>query len=596
MATPSTMNRVLYVDLAKQTFRFAPTDAALYPQWLGGKGLGLRLMTDLGLVTQDPLAPENPLIFVTGPFTGSLVQTSARMALVTKSPLTGSCLDSHVGGHLGPQVKRAGIDALVITGSSQHPVLLHVFPGGVDFVDARDLWGKGKFAAEDVLLEKFPGSRVACIGPAGEKLVRFSVIGTSRHRQFGRGGAGAVMGSKLLKAVVFSGREKITYGDEKAFRQLAARLAGDVVAHPNRNLRYTFGTNWWTRTGHEQGNFLPTRNCREGRFEGYESLTSEYLRKHFGWQSKGCFNCAIQCAKVAKWKGRELEGPEYETVAWLGSNCGIADPEVVLEANLLADDLGMDTISLGATIAFAMEAFEKGILNAGDTQGLELTFGNGPALLECVRRIAARRGIGDLLAEGTRIAAREIGRGSEYFALHIAGMELSGVNIKGSGSMALGLATADFASHTRIWSVTAEMNGELTYHNTPDYIVSAQDEVNLRNSLIVCDFLPFGNDRLAPLYTAATGIPMDPEKLTAAGARISTLARMFNLKNGRTRADDCVPRRFLEETHVAGIFKGRKLTRELFDHWLDAYYTRRGWDQWGVPTDELLRSQQVRRI
>ncbi len=592
----SIMNRILYVDLTRRAFHYEPVDASLYPQWLGGKGLGLKMMADMGLVDQDPFAAENPLIFVTGPFTGSLVQTSSRMALVTKSPLTGSCLDSNVGGHLGPQVKRAGIDVLVISGKSDSPLVLHVTPAGVDFLDARDLWGQGKFATEDRLLEKFPGSRVACIGPAGENRVRFSVIGTSRHRQFGRGGAGAVMGSKQLKAVVFSGKETFSYHDPGLFRELAAQLTKDVVAHPNRQLRITYGTNWWTRTGHEKGMFLPTRNCRDGQFEGYETLTSEYFREHYGWKSKGCYNCAIQCAKVAKWDDRELEGPEYETVAWLGSNCGISDPEVVMEANLLADDLGLDTISLGATIAFAMEAYEKGILSTAETDGLELNFGNGPALLELVQRISARRGLGDLLAEGTRIASRSIGRNSDYFALQTAGMELSGVNIKGSASMALGLATADFASHTRIWSATAEMNGLLDYDNTPEYVVSAQDEVNLRNSLIVCDFLPFGNDRLAPLYTAATGIPMSADQLMEAGARIFTLTRLFNISNGRTRADDRMPRRYMEETHIAGIFKDRILTDELFNRWLDIYYMKRGWDNAGVPTNELLRTQGLARI
>ena len=592
----SIMNRILYVDLTRRAFHYEPVDASLYPQWLGGKGLGLKMMVDMGLVDQDPFAAENPLIFVTGPFTGSLVQTSSRMALVTKSPLTGSCLDSNVGGHLGPQVKRAGIDVLVISGKSDSPLVLHVTPAGVDFLDASDLWGQGKFATEDRLLEKFPGSRVACIGPAGENRVRFSVIGTSRHRQFGRGGAGAVMGSKQLKAVVFSGKETFSYHDPGLFRELASQLTKDVVAHPNRQLRITYGTNWWTRTGHEKGMFLPTRNCRDGQFEGYETLTSEYFREHYGWESKGCYNCAIQCAKVAKWDDRELEGPEYETLAWLGSNCGISDPEVVMEANLLADDLGLDTISLGATIAFAMEAYEKGILSTAETDGLELNFGNGPALLELVQRISARRGLGDLLAEGTRIASRSIGRNSDYFALQTAGMELSGVNIKGSASMALGLATADFASHTRIWSATAEMNGLLDYDNTPEYVVSAQDEVNLRNSLIVCDFLPFGNDRLAPLYTAATGIPMSADQLMEAGARIFTLTRLFNISNGRTRADDRMPRRYMEETHIAGIFKDRILTDELFNRWLDIYYMKRGWDNAGVPTNELLRTQGLARI
>ena len=592
----SIMNRTMMVNMSEKSVAIQPTDSSMYAEWLGGKGIGLKMLVDMDAVRQDPFSPENPLIFVTGPFTGSLVQTSARIALVTKSPLTGSFLDSHVGGFLGPQVKRAGIDALVIRGASPEPLILHVSPAGAEFLDAGDLWGKGKFETEKILVKRFPGSQVACIGPAGENRVRFSCIGTHLHRQFGRGGAGAVMGSKGLKAIVFTGKERMKYHDDARFRELTKQLTRDVMAHPNRELRNTQGTNYWTRAGNEKGLFLPTRNCQQGQFESYENLTSENFRKHYGWESTGCFNCGIQCAKVVRWKDRELEGPEYETVAWLGSNCGIADPEVVFEANYMADDLGLDTISLGATIAFAMEAFEKGILTSADTGGLELKFGNGQALLECIRLIANREGIGEILSEGTRRASQEIGGDSDFFALQTAGMELSGVNIKGSASMGLGMATADFASHTRIWSATAEMNGELTFENTPAYLIEAQDEVNVRDSLIVCDFLPFGNDRLAPIYEAATGISMTPEKLMEAGKRIFTMARMFNLANGRTRVDDRVPGRYLKEPHFAGIFKGKYMTPEIFSEWLDHYYDQRGWNRDGIPEDKILREQNLRRL
>ena len=582
------MNKGLHIDLSSRTVEFTTLKQEFLEQFLGGKGLGLAMMVEMGFVRQGPFDPENPLLFVTGPLTGSLVNTSARSVLVTKSPLTGSFLDSNIGGHWGPQLKRAGLDYVLITGKSDRPVFLHITPGGVAFEDAGRLWGRGKFETETLLKQRYPGSRVACIGPAGERLVRFACIGTEYHRQFGRGGSGAVMGSKKLKALVVQGNEKIQYHDPDLVKRLSSQLAKDVTVHPNRLLRKEKGTVMWVRWGQELGRFLPVRNCREVQFEDYEAISSENMKRVLNWKSAGCFNCAILCAKKSRWDERSLEGPEYETVGWLGSNCGIGDPKAIAEANILADDLGMDTISLGAGIAFAMEAFERGILDSGETGGLELRFGNTSAWFEMIRRIAYRDGLGDLLADGVSRASSHIGRGSAEFALHIGGMEISGVNIKGAASMGLGLATADFASHTRVWSATAEMNGELTFDNTPAFIKQCQDEVNTRDSLVICDFLPFGNDRLAELYSAVTGMPASQATLEKAGERISNLARLFNIATGRTRADDTLPGRFLNEPHEAGLFAGKVLTIEIFDRWLDMYYRERGWGADGVPGKEIL--------
>ncbi|MCP4221147.1 MAG: aldehyde ferredoxin oxidoreductase family protein [bacterium] len=590
------MNKYLHINLTDHTFQIGTPPPGLFEEFIGGKGAGLKLLIDMDLITHEPLSPENPLIFITGPFTGSRVQTSARSTLVTKSPLTGTFLDSHIGGHFGPQLKRAGFDYIIITGKSSTPVTLHVTPGNVRFLDAAALWGKNRFETEDTLNEKYPKSQIVSIGRAGENLVKFASIGTLRNRMFGRGGSGAVMGSKNLKAMVVEGNESLSVHDETGYKELCKQLDKDVLAHPNKALRKEKGTSMWIRMGQEQGRFLPTRNCQDVQFEDYEKITSESMKKTLNWKSKGCFNCVIMCSKMAQWKEYKMEGPEYETIAWLGSNCGLNDAEAIATANYIADDLGLDTISSGAVIAFAMEAFEKGILTEADTDGLALNFGNAATVHTLLEKIALRQGFGDTLAEGSRIASQKIGKGSEYFALQTAGMELSGVNIKGSATMGLALATADFASHTRLWSASAEMNGDLTFDNTPAYTKSGQDEVNTRNSLVVCDFLPFGFDRLGPILEKMTGLSFTPDDFMTLGEKISNLTRLYSIKNGRTRQDDTLPRRFFEEEHKAGIFEGGKLTKEDFDKWLDMYYHTRGWDKNGVPADETLERLKLKRL
>lgn len=590
------MNKYLHIDLSTREFHFGTPPEGLFEEFLGGKGVGLKLMVDMGLITHDPFSPENPLIFLTGPFTGSRVQTSARSTLVTKSPLIDTFLDSNIGGHFGPQVKRAGIDYIVITGKSAKPVYLSITPGNVSFEDAAELWGKNRYETEKKLVSRYPGTRIVSIGTAGENKVKFACIGTDYHRQFGRGGSGAVMGSKNLKAVVIGGKEEVTYYNEAGYKELTAQLTKDVMAHPNRALRYERGTSMWVRWGQEEGRFLPIRNCREVQVDDYENITSENLRKALNWKSKGCFNCVIMCAKMAEWKNYKLEGPEYETVAWLGANCGLNDPEEVAYANYLADDLGLDTISTGAVIAYAMEAFEKGIITGADTGGIDLKFGSSDAVYEMIKKIAHRDGLGDILAEGTRVASQKIGKGSDYFALQTAGMELSGVNIKGCASMGLAMATADFASHTRLWTASAEMNGGLTFESTPKFVKDGQDEVNTRNSLVVCDFLPFGFDRLGPLLEKITGLNFNPDDLMKLGEKISNINRMYNIKNGRTRKEDTLPPRFFKEKHLAGLFEGKYLTEEIFHQWLDLYYQVRGWDKEGVPTDQKLAEFNIQQM
>ncbi len=579
MSQKGYFHRILVVDLSSGESKVWKPPEELWERFLGGKGVGLKILYDLGL-SFEPFSAESAIAFLTGPVTGSPIPASARSCAVFLSPLTNSAVDSHAGGRFGPALRRLGLDGLVLLGRAEKPVYLEVLPDKAFLHPAEKLWGQGIFATEKALRERHPGAEVASIGPAGENLVRFSCIGTAFWRQFGRGGAGAVLGAKKVKAIVVPpGSEKVPIADEPRFFELNKNLIEDLLSHPMRKKREELGTTMWIRMAQEAG-FLPTRNFRECRFEGFEGITSQAMRRELSWEPRGCFNCPIRCGKLARWDGFELEGPEYETTAFLGANLGIGEAKAVAYANWLCDDLGLDTISTGVVLSFALEAAERGLLS------LPFRFGEAEGVFALIRAIAAREGIGDLLAEGTRIAAERLGPEAQYFAIQVGGMELSGVNPKGCASMGLSLATADFASHTRFWSATAEMQGALTLDSVPKFVKEGQDEVAARNSLIVCDFLPFGFDRLAPLFSALTGMEVTPEDLMEAGERIENLHRLINLARGRR--EDTLPERFFFEPHEAGLFAGRTFTRADFQRWLSEYYRLRGWDERGVPTPEKL--------
>lgn len=587
-------DRLLEVDLTNRTFAKKTLGKERLRKFIGGKGVGLSLLVEHD-TSKDALEPENPLIFVTGPLTGTLIQTSARSAVVTRSPLTGAFLDSHAGGHFGPAMRRSGWDYVLIKGKSETPVYLVLTPEGAEFKDASALWGKDAFETENMLTEKHSGSKVATIGQAGENLVRYAAICTELYRHYGRGGAGAVMGSKNLKAVVVSGSEGVSYHDKEIFRTLAKQLTEDLKEHPMAKLRFELGTMMWVRNGHEIGGFLPTHNFKFGQFEHYENLSSETMRKELDWSPKGCYGCGvIRCSKVSKWDGKELEGPEYETTAYLGSGCELSNAKDVVQANWLCDKYGLDTISTGVSISFALECAEKGMLSPEDNARLK--FGSAESVHTLIEEIAFKKGLGATLAEGTRRASKKIGNGSEYHAIQVAGMELSGVNPLGAYSMGVGLLTSDFASHTRVWSATDEMKGNLTLEDIPAYIKAGQDGGIIRNCYIVCDFLPYGEDRLIPFLNAATGFDYDLKEVNLIAERIQTLSRMYSLKCGRTHADDVMPPRFYEENSVSGLMKGRKIPREFMEEQVQKIFSLRGWDLDGVPEDGTLQKLGLERV
>jgi len=583
----SYMGKWLFIDLSTGDIETREPDQALLDNYIGGKGLGFALLERLA-PNPDPLGPDNPLIFVNGPFTGTRVQTSARTCVVARSPLTGSIHDSHCGGYFGPRLKAAGYDTMVVTGKSERPVYIRLNSEAIEIKDASDLWGRGIFYTDDELRRRHPGKnpRVACIGPAGEHLNRIACIGSDKYRQYGRGGMGAVMGSKNLKAVVADGDIPIRYRDEQTFNSLNKALTQDILDHDGVKFRRQKGTMKWIRQAQDY-EMLPTMNFRKVQFEHFESISSEASREELNWKDVGCFNCVIQCSKMAKWDGHEIEGPEYETTAFLGSGCEIKRIKDVTLANEICDDLGMDTISAGVTCSFAMECFEKELLQ--DWNGLSMKWGNAEAQRGFLKKMAWRDGVGEIFADGTRAAADRIGQGSEAFAINTFGMELSGVNPKGCLTMGFVLSVADFASHTRLWMTEAEMGPDFKIEDIPASVADGLDDINTRNSLIVCDFVPFGLDRLAPLFSAATGLEHTTASMMETGTRISHLARRYNMRNGRKSDDDILPERFFREESLSGFMRGKTLDKSLFLSMIQEYYSLRGWTSQGKPTPETLQ-------
>ena len=577
----------IHIDLSAGKHEVGETDRNLLEKYIGGKGLGFALLESMA-PNPKPFGPENPLIFVNGPFTGTRVQTSARTCLVTRSPLTGSILDSHCGGHFGPRLKAAGFDYLVITGKAEKPVYIYLTDENVEIKDASDFWGKGIFYTHDELLNRHSGRnpRVACIGPAGENLLKIACIGVDKYRQYGRGGVGAVMGSKNLKAIILDGSAPVNYYDKEKFQDMNSKLTKDILNNDGIKFRRQKGTMKCVRSGQEY-EFLPTRNFQKVQFDDFERISSETCREELNWVDTGCFNCAIQCSKIARWDGHEIEGPEYETAAFLGSGCEISDCKDLTWANEICDDLGIDTISAGVTCSFAMECFEKGLIK--DWGNLKLEWGNAAAQREFLKLMVRREGIGDIFANGTRIASQRIGKGSEEFAINIFGMEISGVNPKGSLTMGVVLSVADFASHTRLWCTETEMGPDFKIEDIPQTAADGLDEINTRNCLIICDFVPYGLDRLAPILNAVTGFNHTPESLREIGARITNLARRYNLRNGRKHKDDILPERFFKEESLSGFMRGKKLDKEFFKSIIQKYYVVRGWNEKGEPTEEVLK-------
>ncbi len=592
------MYKYLDVDLSSGKIHEKKLDLELAEKYIGGKGLGAKILYDELKPGIDPLSPENIILFMTGPLSGTSVVTSGRWCIVTKSPHTGIFLDSHIGGKFGYRLKRAGYDYVLVRGKAESPCYLHVSSEKLEILPADDIWGKGTFETEEILKEKHPKSEVASIGSAGENLVTYANVMTDKSHMAGRGGSGAVMGSKNLKAIVADGSMQIDAVNDN-FKELTKVFREKVRENPGVQHRHEIGTMMWVNMSNE-GGFLPTRNYQSGVFENAESISGENMIENFTYAHRACYNCLIACGKANKWKegkyaGLDVEGPEYETTALLGSNCGIDDLAAVAKASQVCDDLGIDTISAGATISFAMECAEKGYLKQDDVANLK--FGNAEAILQMLELIAKRKGIGEIFAKGSKVAASEIGRDSLDFAIQVKGNELAGVEPRGSWGMALAYSTSDRgACHQRCWTPGAELRGDLkrfSFEGVPEFVKESQDERATCFSLVLCDFLPFNVPEMVEMLNSATGFSYTPESYLTVGERIWNLTRKFNVREGITVEDDILPKRFYKDIMPEGDAKGLSVDKARFETAKIEYYKLRGWDAQGIPKEEKLNHLEL---
>jgi len=602
------MGKILRVDLTDESHTVQPLDDKIAFLLLGGKGLGIWLLYKSTHAHVDPLSSDNPVIFATGPLTGTLAPNS-RFCLVSKSPATGAVDDSYCGGFFGPELKFSGYDALVVLGRSDNPTVLVIDDGDVRFESAQGIWGRSTFDTEGILKKRLGKDfKMAEIGPAGEKCS--PIAGAfSEGRSAGRGGIGAVMGSKKLKAVAVRGAHPVRVYDPKNFQKMTwiayrALRMNEVTV---RSLP-DFGTSNILLTINETG-ALPTRNFQTGRFEGADRISGEAFRERLWKKDFACsMGCTIKCSKIAflkdePYKGTMIDGPDYETIFSLGSNCGVDDVEAISYANYLCDLYGIDTISTGNIIGFLMELHEKGIISTEELEGIDATWGSSEALVNLVRKIGEGEGIGAVLQLGVKELSERY-KGSEDFAMHVKGLEMPAYEPRAAQGMGLCYAISERgACHLRAYTAGAELLGygggadPRTYDRAKVQLaVDRQDEKAVVDSSVLCFFTLFGM-RLKELYqmiVPCTGFSYkDVSELKRLGARVITLARLFNIREGFGRKDDTLPERSLMEPLTEGPSAGQVVHLEQM---LNDYYELRGWDSNGDPTKETVRDLELDRI
>jgi len=609
-SVPSYMGKIAFVDLThgKVVIKDLPRD--WITMFIGGEGFGAKILWDMLPPKLNPLSPMNILAFTTGPLTGTMAPASGRTSIVFKSPLSGTFGASNVGGYFAPKLKLAGFDVLIVTGRAKKPTYLWVHDGTIEIRDAAHVWGLDvEETTSKLLKETHEKASVACIGPAGENLVLYASVMVDKGRAAGRGGVGAVMGSKNLKAVVAYGEGEIKVHDEKRFREFVEKALKEIKAEAfTSQLLSKYGTPAFTKAINDVG-ILPTLNWQRTTFEAISEVDHEAYHKKLEVKPWPCYRCPIACGRytkipTGKYASEEGHGPEYEAIAAFGTKCGVSDIYSIAMANYLCNRLGLDVISTGQVIATAMEWFERGIIDKEVTDGIELRFGNGDAVVEIVKKIAFRDGFGDLLAEGSYRAALKIGKGAINYVMHVKGMEMPSDGIRASKGEVLSHAASERgADHLRPYASAIDAFGyiepELGITEKKDplkdtdkaWVKPFKEYSMLYNMLGLCYFMGIliavKPSTLAGLFSAATGIEMDKDKLLKAAERVINLERAFNAREGFTRKDDTIPERFLREPAPDGRGKGQVVNLKVI---LDEYYESMGWDkETGLPTVRKLK-------
>jgi len=603
------MGKILYIDLSSSKVHIGDMNEEWAHQFIGGSGLGAKFLYELTNERTDPLGPENPLIFMTGPFTGTAVPLSGRHAVVSRSPLTGIFGESDVGGTWGANLKKAGFDGMIITGKSENPVYLWVHNGEWEIRNASHLWGKDTYEIDPLLKnETHEKAVVSAIGQAGENLVPMAAVMTDGKdgRAAGRCGMGAVMGSKNLKAIAVYGTENVAvYNPETV-----TRLPKEVGAQINKNAENfrKYGTSGSLSVFESMGT-LPLQNWKfVGRWEeSAEKINGFTLAETLLTGRYFCDSCVLGCGRVVKvesgpYAGVEGAGPEYETLALLGSNLLIDNLEALCFANELCNRFGLDTMSTGGAIAFGMEAYEKGLIDREDTGGIELQWGSAQAMIEMIKMIAQKKGLGEVLAKGVKRASEELGKNSVEFAMHIKGLELPAHDPRGYNAGAVGFATSSRgACHLAGLSHTFERVLKSPEIGIPEPLdrfqvegkgilaAKSQNLMGMMDSLKLCKFILFAGitvTHIVKWYHSVTGREMTIDDFIKTGERIFNLKRLYNVRLGMSRKDDTLPFRSLTFKRM-----GKGLTPNLppLGQMLSEYYEYRGWSEEGIPTPEKLR-------
>lgn len=593
---PGYINNFVKVNLSNASVEVFHVGNETLRNFLGGRGLGIRLLWDFAPQNVDPFSPINPLIFVTGPYTGTGV-FSAYYNATTLSPLTGTAASAHSGGSFGPALKKAGFDGLVVIGKAEKPVYLLLNNGKVEIKDAGSLWGLDVVKTEEALKAEHGRVTSAVIGTAGENLIRFGCIMNDTHRALGRGGTGAVMGSKNLKAVAAKGNMKITYHDYDRFTALSRK--GGKIASKNGQAFAKYGTTMAFGFFALKGT-MPSYHFRKGYFDDWEKIGPEVLKERYFVRDSGCFKCPLRCANIHRVESGpfavdETEGPEYETMMSFGTLCGINEPEAIIKANHLVNLLGMDSISAGVVVAFAMDLFDLGILSAKDTGGLDLRFGNAQAMLDLIRQIAKREGLGDLLAEGSLRAARKIGRLAEQRVMTCLGQELPGYEPRRAPGTGFSLASSSRgADHLRATFYVNEIfAGEFKdkdYADHLDVLLAREHLMVLADSLAMCKFGQrmggFDPEVTGELLTALTGLEWTGQELMVLGERVYNLERLFNI--GKGFREITLPNRCFTEPLEDSLGKVPPIDTKHFAKARRNYFQARGWDESGQPGPKKL--------
>ena len=612
--------KIIEVNLTEETIKVKKLDPSIVELYIGGRGFAIYYLIEHLKPKIDPLGEENILVISTGPLTGTLAPSSARYTIATKSPLTGVIGYANSGGHFAPELKYAGYDAIIIKGKAKSPKYLLIQDEKVSIEDASHLWGKDTWETDKILKSEYESSnlQILSIGQAGENKVLYAAIMNNLSRAAARTGVGAVMGSKNLKAIAVSGSGFVEVHSPEEFIEFTNKTLEKIYDDPAYPSLSDYGTSFLVDLAYLGGG-LATNNNQFGVFDGYDGISAETFYEKYKVKSDSCFACPIHCGKYSrveegKYAGIEGGSPEYESIVCLGSKCGIGDLATIIYANDLCNRYGLDTISLGDTVAFAMEAYEKGVLTKKDTEGIDLTWGNQDALIELIHKIAKREGFGDILADGTKIASEKINKGSEEYALHVKGMEPPAYDVRTAKAFGLGWATANrgadhlsalpnfellgypkkkgiewFGSEKAVDPYAWESKARMTvWHENFGAVVDSAE---------MCKYTCFSAyavkpDDMTKFLSYATGMELTEEKIMEIGERIYNLERLFNEREGKAKNSDYLPKRFTEEPLPSGPAKGQVV--EL-DKMLKEYYEIRGWVN-GAPKKEKLKELGIEQF